>query len=192
MLPMSPVQAYQPDHRYPKIARMPSTGRSLRDAGKANDAAVQDRPQMRRLGSLASLTQLNPFSRRKSTATISVSSTSNASTNLERSTTSEHSDPATLVTSVSSTEIAKEAVPIPPTLLKSSLNRRSSWIPVPEKATVHLPRSRTLSNLPVPAKRDSRAETENIPPAGYSSSRGTFGSFQLTSTFQKTLLTLYS
>ncbi|GAB7345707.1 hypothetical protein MBLNU457_3983t1 [Dothideomycetes sp. NU457] len=167
MLPMSPVQAYQPDHRYPKIARMPSTGRSLRDTSRANDAATQDRPQMRRLGSLASITQYNPFSRRKSTATISGSSTSNQ----ERSMTAIHSDPAPLATSVSSTEGAKEVIPIPPTVLKSSVNRRSSWIPVPEKATIPLPRSRTLSNLPVPAKRNSRSDAENIPPAGHSPSR---------------------
>ncbi|KAK4547551.1 hypothetical protein LTR36_000508 [Oleoguttula mirabilis] len=114
------------------------------------------RDPLRRLSSLASLQALNPFARRRSHHIDSSTATSSTS-NLSLSSTIVNNAPQTHQMSASSfsrlrpSEDEITALPIPP-VPSSIASRRSSYICLPDDPIGGMPRSRTLSNLPLPTR----------------------------------------
>ena len=135
----------------PSRSREPSTGSQQTGNGPS------DRPSMRRLSSLASLHQLNPFGRRRST-----NFTNSPSSAVSVASTPLSSDELSPLVPGSRDRGLDEPLPVPSKSPdRTVFDRRTSWLPVPQKPSTTLPRSRTLSNLPVPtsqARRPSNAE----------------------------------
>ena len=152
MIPAMPLQAYHSDSiksETPKfrLLRMSSRGPGQMTAALTGPTSGPDgRPAVRRLNSLASLHQLNPFSKRRSFIGTDKSPSSALKASTSASTLYEDNDSVPLVAS-----LEEVPPPVPPKAVERIIfNRRNSWIPVPEKPAASLPRSRTLSNLPMP------------------------------------------
>lgn len=121
---------------------------------------------MRRLSSIASLAQLNPFHRRRSNnASDSITSLS-SDVPLPSASTSNTTAPSSRKPSESSSTIVSDVAPLVtpaiPIESQASFLRRSSYICLPDDPIGGMPRSRTFSNLPLPT-RNRKPEARDPP-----------------------------
>ncbi|KAK4570537.1 hypothetical protein LTR86_002617 [Recurvomyces mirabilis] len=125
-----------------------------------NENAPPDsiRSSMRRLSSIASFQALNPFSRRRSNNNTDTSTAGSSTSNLSLSSTTVNPPQPTHLPASSSSqhlsthdELTESVLPIPP-VPANLASTRSSYICLPDDPIGGMPRSRTFSNLPLPAK----------------------------------------
>ncbi|KAK3075112.1 hypothetical protein LTR53_001866 [Teratosphaeriaceae sp. CCFEE 6253] len=131
------------------LYKMPFRKSESSDAGSDSQ-----RRSLQRLSSMASFQALNPFARRRSNKT-SESTANSSSSNLSLSSTANNApQPPHIWASTSPLLPADDeltALPIPP-VPSHFPSRRSSYICLPDDPIGGMPRSRTLSNLPLPTR----------------------------------------
>jgi len=118
----------------------------------SQDSTATRRVSLRRLGSLANI-NFNLFNRRRShpvadTAAIPSDSALLSIPDMPSETDSSQSS----LTLLASTARGGTALSVQPQFKQTSSQRRRSYIPLPDDSCGPLPRSRTLSNLPIPVK----------------------------------------